>query len=775
MTKDTSPQENTAVDTPKPLKITQRPWFRILSTVTAIIFTVSLLFILQFHRDVSRIIEQRFEGQLLDIPTRVYARALTLKSGDSLRLQTLVDELNLLNYHYSDSLDAPGEYQISSNVLKMVRRPFAFPSGKEEAMKVAIRFSGDTIKSITDLDTNQAISALHIDPKYLGTLDRLASEQRIDANLDEVPQSMLDALLLTEDRDFYQHDGVSITSIARAFIANMRAGQTVQGGSTLTQQLTKNLFLTNERTLTRKLKEAYMALLIDHRYSKEQILEGYINQVYLAQSGAQGVHGFKLGALYYFGTPLKELRVEQQALLVGLIKGPSYYNPWKHIERATERRNLVLKIMFDHGAITQEDYDGAIESELGLQINGHVANRHPAFMSYIQQQTAALTSEDSLAGWQIFTTLDPLSQQSAEDAVKDTLPALPASDKASLEAALVSLDRQTGAITAMVGSADPLFAGFNRATEAKRQVGSLIKPAVYLSALRQPDTYQLATPIADEPLTIELANGKTWSPRNFDREFRGHVSLIEGLVKSYNVPTVNLGMAVGLPKVIDTIEDLATEGNQFAELPSVLLGAVDMSPLDIAQVYQAIGNLGNKAPYFAVSAIVNNEAEVVYQHSAENKQVVESEAAWLTLYAMQHTVTDGTARALGQTGKRYQLAGKTGTTDHNRDSWYAGIDGREVVTVWLGHDDNKDSGLTGSRGALKVYQDYINEREPLALEINRPTKVVDQGYNVDNQGLLAASCYSPQYYMPAWHPEPITCEPRERNGLEKLVDSIFSW
>ena len=376
----------------------------------------------------------------------------------------------------------------------------------------------------------------------------------------------------------------------------------------------KNLFLSSERSYWRKANEAYMALIVDARYSKDRILELYMNEVYLGQSGDNEIRGFPLASLYYFGRPVEELSLDQQALLVGMVKGASVYNPWRNPKLALERRNLVLRLLQQQQVIDQELYDMLSARPLGVQPRGGVISPQPAFMQMVRQELQAKLGDKvkDLSGVKIFTTFDSVAQDAAEKAASEGIPVLKKQRKlADLETAMVVVDRFTGEVRAMVGGAEPQFAGYNRAMQARRSIGSLAKPATYLTALSQPNQYRLNTWIADAPVTIRLSNGQTWSPQNDDRRFSGQVMLVDALTRSMNVPTVNLGMALGLPAVVDTWTKLGAPKNQLNAVPSMLLGALNLTPIEVAQAFQTIASGGNRAPLSALRSVIAEDGTVL--------------------------------------------------------------------------------------------------------------------------------------------------------------------
>ncbi|WP_413112979.1 penicillin-binding protein 1B [Thaumasiovibrio sp. DFM-14] len=693
------------------------------------------------------VVRDRFDGQLWHLPSVVYGRVLTLQPGQSVTHHEVMRELEALRYIKVSQPRRPGEYSASSTRIELIRRPFEFVDGFDAARHVMLTFDRSGLQRIERLPQGGDLGYLNIEPKLLGMLESRTEEQRLFVPREQIPDVLIDALLVTEDRDFYHHDGVSPSAIFRAFAVNLRAGRTVQGGSTLTQQLAKNLFLSRERTLWRKLREAYIAILIDYRYDKDRVLEAYMNEVYLGQGSGEAIHGFALGARLYFGRPLEELRVDQLAMLVAIVKGPSYYNPWRHPERVKQRRDLVLRLLMENGVLTASEYEQAVLRRLDIQLSPRVASRQPAYFQLLRREINQYVGENFTpgVGLRIFSSLDPLSQRAAEQTVSRSLPKL----GDGLETAVVVSDRLSGEIRAMVGGSNPGYAGFNRALDARRPIGSLVKPAVYLTALSQPRTFALASTLEDKPIQLQGSQGSSWQPRNYDRQFRGEVPLYQALSRSLNVPTVNVGMAVGLGEVKKTLVNMGAPQAEIPSVPAMLLGAVNLTPFEVNQVYQTLGGGGRTAPLTALRAVTDQEGRVLYRFLPRASQQINEHAAWLTTYAMKHAVVNGTGRYLHQQYGWAALAGKTGTTDNNRDSWFAGIDGREVATVWIGRDDNGDTGLTGSSGALRLYSEYLRQREPLRLQLNWPSGMRTATYSANPDGGLDFDCQG-QIELPVW-------------------------
>ncbi|AIN47138.1 Multimodular transpeptidase-transglycosylase [Candidatus Palibaumannia cicadellinicola] len=702
-------------------------------------------------------VRSRIDGKVWQLPAAVYGRMVNLEPGMSYSRDEIVTLLENLQYRPVSHITRPGEFIVHDNSIELLRRPFDFPDGKEGQIRATITFTRNKLLQIKNQEIQRNLGFFRLDPRLITMLQSPKGEQRLFVPRADFPNLLVETLIAIEDRHFYQHDGIHISSILRAFLANFTAGHAIQGGSTLTQQLVKNLFLSNKRSLWRKLNEAYMALLFDYRYSKDRILELYLNEVYLGQSGNEQIRGFPLASLYYFGLPIDELSLEQQAMLVGMVKGASLYNPWRNPELALERRNLVIKLLEEQHVIDIDLYNILSTRPLDVQPRGGVLTPQPAFMQMVHKELQSKLKDkiNILSGVKIFTTLDPVSQAAAEKAVEVGIPALRANHGIQdLEAAMVVVDRLSGEIRAMVGGAEPQFAGFNRAMQARRSVGSLAKPATYLTALSQPNQYRLNTWIADEPLAIQQPNGRIWFPKNYDRQFRGKVMLVDALTYSLNVPTVNLGLAVGLDPIINTLIKLGIPATVLnpVPLPSMLLGAISLTPVEVAQKFQTIASCGNYASLSAVRSVVSEDGKVLYQSFPQAERVIPAQAAYLTLYAMQQVVERGTSHSLAIKFPTYHLAAKTGTSNELRDSWFAGIDGKEVSIVWIGRDNNGPAKFTGATGALTLYRRYLDNQAPMTLNLTPPEEISKM--SIDYAGNLVCNGDSTLRTLPIWTDDP---------------------
>lgn len=698
-------------------------------------------------------IRSRIDGKVWQLPAAVYGRMVNLEPDMSISKNEMVKLLQATQYRQVTKMTRPGEFTVQAKSIEMIRRPFDFPDSKEGQVRARLTFDGDRLETIENMDNNRQFGFFRLDPRLITMLSSANGEQRLFVARNGFPDLLVDTLLATEDRHFYEHDGISLYSIGRAVLANLTAGRTVQGASTLTQQLVKNLFLSSERSYWRKANEAYMAVLMDARYSKDRILELYMNEVYLGQSGDNEIRGFPLASLYYFGRPVEELSLDQQALLVGMVKGASIYNPWRNPKLALERRNLVLRLLQQQQVIDQELYDMLSARPLGVQPRGGVISPQPAFMQMVRQELQSKLGDKvkDLSGVKIFTTFDSVAQDAAEKAAVEGIPVLKKQRKLSdLETAMVVVDRNTGEVRAMVGGAEPQFAGYNRAMQARRSIGSLAKPATYLTALSQPNLYRLNTWIADAPISLRQPNGQVWSPQNDDKQFSGQVMLVDALTRSMNVPTVNLGMALGLPAITDTWQKLGVPKDQLHPVPAMILGALNLTPIEVAQAFQTIASGGNRAPLSALRSVIAEDGSVLYQSFPQAERAVPAQAAYMTLWTMQQVVQRGTGRQLGAKYPGLHLAGKTGTTNNNVDTWFAGIDGREVVITWVGRDNNQPTKLYGASGAMSIYQRYLANQSPVPLNLVAPEDVVDMG--VDDAGNFV--CGGGMRSLPVWTTNP---------------------
>ncbi|HWL62833.1 MAG TPA: penicillin-binding protein 1B [Steroidobacteraceae bacterium] len=656
-----------------------------------------------------RRVSTQFEGRRWTLPAQVYAQPTELYVGQTFSAQALEQVLQRLGYQRVDKAQKPGNYSRQGNRIDLVSRRFQFPDAVQESTLLTVRASDNGIEDMRDA-RQQEVPVFRLDPLLIGSIFPIHGEDRVVVAPEDVPPLLPAALKVVEDRKFDTHHGVNPTAILRAAFVNLRAGQIEQGGSTLTQQLVKSYFLDSRQTMGRKIEEAIMAVLLEMRFSKQDLMNAYINEIYLGQDGRRAIHGFGLASQFYFGKPLAELQLHEVALLVAIVRGPSWYEPRRRPERARERRDLVLKLMAEHKVIKPEAARAAASLPLGLVDSGRQARSsyYPAFLDLVRRTLRRDYREEDLTeeGLRIFSTLDPLVQSGAESALQQELDQIDKDRKTRaktpLEGVVVVTAPQNGEVIAMVGGRQPGFAGFNRALDAKRPIGSLVKPVSYLAAI-ETGQYHAASILQDVPVSVKLANGKMWEPKNFDGEAHGPVPMVRALAQSLNLATINLGQAIGLSKVADEFVKLGL-GKRPAELDSLLLGSVDLSPLEVAQLYNAFANGGFNTPLRAVRAVVDAAGQPLKAFALEVTPVADPDAVYQLNRMMVSVIEQGTGRrARAVIPPELVVAGKSGTSSDNRDSWFAGFSGSHLAVVWVGHDDNSPTGLTGSSGALPVW------------------------------------------------------------------------
>ncbi|MBT8065162.1 MAG: penicillin-binding protein 1B [Gammaproteobacteria bacterium] len=665
-----------------------------------------------------------FEGRRWDLPSRVYARALELYPGAELGSSDLELELRQAGYRRSKLADRPGAYSVSGGAFDIHRRAFRFHDADEAALRFRARLSGGQVKDLQAADGGGSLDLVRLEPAEIASIYPLQKEDRTLVDIEQVPPLLVTGLQAVEDRNFKHHPGVDIRGIGRALVANLRAGRAVQGGSTLTQQLVKNYFLTRDRTLIRKANEAIMAVLLELHYDKSEILEAYLNEVFLGQQGAYAIHGFGRASQFYFDQPIDRLEPRQLALLIGLVKGPSHYNPRRHPERARARRNQVLAMFAETGLLTGPQAQAAAATGLGVtEQPRHRGSRYPAFVDLVRRQLGQVYREEDLRteGLRIFTTLAPSEQEKAQRAVAQGLADLASRGLSpELQSALVLADVNSGEIRALVGDRRPDRAGFNRALNARRQVGSVIKPLVYLIALEHHADYQLLSRLSDTPVTLRQPNGDEWSPANYDGRSHGEVTLLEALANSYNQATVRLGLDLGVSHLVSRLARLGADVD-VTPVPSVILGAVELTPLEVAQIYQSFASSGYSVPLRAVVAVQTATGDELVRYPIRMMPQPRREAIALLNFALTQVVEQGTARELpGLIGRRITMAGKTGTTNDRRDSWFVGYTRNRVAATWVGLDDNRPAGVTGSNAAMRIWARLFRELPLDPVDLRMP-------------------------------------------------------
>lgn len=670
-------------------------------------------------------VRSAFEGKRWALPARVYARPLEIYAGATISVGDLRRELEELGYRQASAPRRSGEFSQNGGLFHLHTRRFTFWDGIDPERRMQIVIRDGQVASLRDAVSREPIPVVRLEPSVIAKIYPEHNEDRILIRYEDAPPALIQALIAVEDRHFFSHFGLDPVAIARAALANLLAGEIREGGSTLTQQLVKNFYLDDERTWWRKFNEAIMAVLLESHYSKTEILEAYLNEIYLGQNGPRAIHGFGLAAEFYFRRPLNELSIDQLALLVGLARGASYYNPRRYPERALKRRNLVLRLMQEQGYLDALAAQRYMAASLNVSKEpGWVAARFPAFVDLVRRQLRNDYAAEDLRsqGLKIFTTLDVRYQRAAAAALARRLPELEQAraEAKPLEGAIIVSAVDTGEVLALAGGRRERPGAYNRALDAARPIGSLIKPAVYLSALALPERFSVITPLEDAPVRLPQRNGEYWEPDNYDRRSHGTVPLYEALAQSYNLATVRVGLDVGLGTVARTLRDMGVT-RHIPEYPSLLLGAIDLTPLAVAQMYQTLAGGGFQTPLKTIVAVLDNADRPLRRYPVQVRQTLRSDAVYLATFLLTQVVERGTARAIAAAiPESLPIAGKTGTTNDLRDSWFAGFGSDVLTVVWVGRDDNQSAGLSGAAGALQVWLDVMRKLPPTPLKLAPP-------------------------------------------------------
>ncbi|QUX90997.1 penicillin-binding protein [Marinomonas sp. A3A] len=661
----------------------------------------------------------RFEGQKWQVPSEVYSAPIILSSGAPWKKQDLENLLEETGYRFGRNSQNVGWAARSQTKVSAHLRSYVDHLGFHESERRIFSFQDGRL--IIQALNGDEINEARIEPQRIGFLYGGNTESRQILTYDDIPKPLIDILIAVEDRDFYQHWGISPTGIARAAFVNLTHGSRRQGGSTLTQQLVKNMYLTSERTYTRKLTEVVMSLLLEYHYSKEAILTAYMNEVYLAQLGSSALHGFAAASQHFFGRPLNELNLDEFALLVGMVKGPSLYNPERSPNRAKDRRNTVLAILKNQGRLSEADYNSLIKQPIRLADKQKERSVFGDYLDLVAMQLSRDFDETTLAtkNLRIYTGVDIRAQRAASLAMQRQVAALEKRDPRlnGLQGAMVVTDRLTGQVRAVVGSSGQNYTGFNRALGAVRPIGSLVKPPLYLSALAT-GRYTWWTEIEDKKLRFNVG-GQIWEPENYDRRTHGVVHLYEAMAKSYNLATVSLAQQIGFDRVGDTLRQLGVK-RHFTMHPAMALGALELSPFEVSRLYQPIASQGKSSELGVVLAVMDQKDQLMKRFNQQNDVPFTDALLAVTLDGMTKTPKIGTARAAQAAFPDLNFAAKTGTTNQQKDSWFVGITGDYSSTVWLGDDNNVPLSITGSTGALKVWVDFTKNVNPRSLPDTLP-------------------------------------------------------
>ena len=701
------------------------------------------------------VITKKFDSsRRWDLPSRVYSDATPLVPGLSYPRALLEPKLNHVGYHeVAQRVSTPGEYRYAGKSLEIYLQNFAYPDIEFGATPVVVDFDGAEVRSIRRLTDNVTLRGVRLEPELVTSIFDNEMEDRLPVSLKSVPKPVVDAIVATEDRNFYHHEGISIRGTVGALVTDFRSKTWTHGGSTLTQQLVKNFYLTPERTWRRKAVEALLAVLLEARYSKEEILESYLNEIYLGQNGAVQIIGVEQASQLYFGKHVTYLTLPEAATLAGMIRSPNVLSPLKYPDRAKPRRDTVLKLMLDQGKINQAEYETAVASPLSVTRFPRTSRSAPFFVDLVMRQLRETYPETQLKtdGLRIFTTLDTIMQRSAEQALDSGIANLTRqykhirSSPTPLEGVILTIQPGTGYVKALVGGRNYSKTQFNRAIQAKRQPGSLFKPFVYVTAMdpaRGHLAYTPATVLEDSPISVQ-AGKAVWRPQNYDLRFHGNVTVRDALAHSYNIPAVRAAINAGVPNVIKTAASIGVE-SRLQPYPSISLGSFEVTPLEIAYAYSVFANLGVKAEPVSILAVATRDGKLLESREVKMKRVAPASVCYVMDDMLKDVFVYGTAAKARQLGFTRDFAGKTGTTSNYRDAWVIGYSPRILTLVWIGFDDGHSVRLAGGDACVPIWTAHMNRVAALVPDVDwkRPDDVITR--EIDPESGMLATPYCPQ-------------------------------
>jgi len=695
----------------------RRNIFRAISIVVVVcLVAIGALFLYVYKESVGK-----FQLRRLSLPTRIFADFTPLKPGAPLAADDILEKLDRLGYRQNSVVAQPGDYINGRGQIDIYTRDFRHPSGHYPAQPVRVVFNrGGGIASVVSLKEAAPLDNAALEPELLTSILSDQLENRQPVTLNQVPQHLQDAVVVTEDVRFWHHPGIDPLGILRALGRNVRAHGVAEGGSTLTQQLVKNYYLTSERTMKRKILEAFMAVILDAKYSKQEILEAYLNDIYLGRNRSISIIGVGEASRFYFGKPVTDIDVAQAALLAGMIGGPNNYSPFADPQRALDRRNTVLGLMLHYRKIDQAMYDKSIAEPLPQK----PFRQKPGLGSitdYVDRVLQEMSTDYGVKdvkgqGYAIYTAIDLNAQNAAAQLVDANLRQLEQHHgnlrraSSPLQGVLIHVDVQSGEIRSLVGGRNYDLSQFNRALSAKRQVGSLFKPFVYVTAFEPSLSQQNITPatlVSDTRLPPMKQYGN-WSPRNYEDEYHGTVTVAEAIEQSMNSASVRIGLACGIGPVVKTAHTLGIQQQLDPDNPSILLGAADLPPIEMADAYSTIAREGSRLPLHTIRFVTNDRgALLTTPGEIKPVQVFPARDMYVLLDVMRGVLDRGTAAAARSMGFRRPAAGKTGTTNDKRDAWFIGFTPQTLTLAWVGFDDNTPTGLAGGEAAVPVWTRYM--------------------------------------------------------------------
>jgi penicillin-binding protein 1B len=697
------------------------PRRRLVFQVISISFVVVLVVILLLGLYVYKQSVGKFEIRRLSLPTRIFTDFTPLHGGVVLGADDLVEKLNRLGYRQMTALSQSGDYVVGHGQIDLYTRAFNHPSGQYPAQPVRLVFRNNAIESVVSLRQASPIDNAALEPELLASILSDQLENRKPVTLDQVPKVLQDAVVATEDVRFWHHPGVDPIGLVRALFRNVRAGGVTEGGSTLTQQLVKNYYLTNERSYKRKVTEAFMAVILDAKFSKREILEAYLNDIYLGRNRSISILGVGEAARFYFGKPVSELNLAEAALLAGMIRSPNNYSPFTRPDLAMQRRTTVLGLMLNQKKITREEYDKAMAAKLPQQPFRQRSGLAsiPYYVDRVLQEMARDYGIKDVKGrgLQIYTAIDLNAQDTASRTIEAGLSALEKGSRRlrrpgqPLQGAMINIDVPTGEIRALIGGRNYDLNQFNRALNAKRQIGSLVKPFVYATAFEPSLSNQNITPatlVSDTRFVLKRRFSADWSPRNYEDVYHQTVTVAEALEQSLNSASVRIGLACGLDPIVRTAHTLGVVSDIDSKNPAMLLGAADLSPIEMADAYSTIARIGSRVPLHAVKFVTDDRNKILSAgDEIKPVQVFPARDMYILVNVMKGVVDRGTAAGARSMGFKLTAAGKTGTTNDKRDAWFIGFTPKALTLTWIGFDDNAPTGLSGGTGAVPIWTRFM--------------------------------------------------------------------
>lgn len=718
-------------------------WRRFISLgVLLVLFGGGAYFFVPFWQ-----LSSQFADRAARQPSRLYGAPTLVTEGALQDPDDLVRTLRLEGYREAtgDALP-PGRYRQTSGGLEVHLRPFPTEDGIRGGRRVEIDLRGSRVRGLR-VD-GRDVESVRLPPPLLASYYTEALEERRPVAVDALPEELVEAVLAAEDDAFFHHAGLSVSGILRATWVNLRGGEIRQGGSTLTQQLVKNLYLSHERTLGRKVQEAILAVLVDLRYDKRRILGAYLDEIYLGSSNGVNLIGVGAASRAFFSKEPAELDLSEAATLAGMIRAPARYSPVRDPDAARERRDWVLGRMVELGWLEAERAEAVKAAPVRVDPHPVVRRRAPYFAQAAAEEAARRFGVEELAGrgYTLLSTLRVEDQERAREAVSWGVDALEegwqknARVDGPLQAALVSLDPDTGGILAYVGGRDYALSQYDRAGQARRQAGSAFKPVVYATAFElgvaQPSTF-----LEDAPLTVRLA-GRRWSPQNSNGEYAGWVTARTALERSLNTATARLALDTGLGPIVENARRMGI-GARLDELPSLALGAFEVSPLELATVYATLAHGGVRPPIHGLDAVLDPRGGLVEGRPLpEPERALSTEVAYMVTSVLQGVLERGTGASARRLGLGDDLAGKTGTSNERRDSWFAGYAPRRATVVWVGYDDNSPTRMSGARAGLPIWARFTAAVRPPGgyTTFRQPAGVATAGIDPETGELATDRC-----------------------------------